>query len=751
MSQDLSAAANKKMPPKTPRSTSVSPRASQNKSRNTEESLNSLTSRGNEVPASGSSVIESSSSSSASTGSTDTNTGFTQLQMQQLMAMMSQFMGQHMLHGSNPTSGAVSAVTRASSSATLSPAPPTSLSTSSAASYSSVVAAQAQNPSTTVINSTFGLYGNQDKVSATLPALKQLPKNADYDNFEEWRRVAVNDMVNTGGMDQVVTKSHAESLNLAIRLETTGRPPHVVENLWKTLHLKACSVLKTAFRPALKDTPETEARLEQTRYPDQFIEGNANWLWQYAIKQFVPDHIGKITRAIKALESLQFVPKKTTPSEYLTSFREAINEIRAADPDQQFTVKYLLAAYLKGWPAELNQQLNMVKAMSNPTVDDAQRHLQQWYNDNGKGKPKPANPNPPQVPSGSPSAPTIAALKHAADKARKHFEKANKQFKHAQKSDGRSDKQNSNKDGDSGSSKSDSDFSLGALTEQKLTSPNQFSALFDETGKEDDADGESPSLAAVSPDGIETVNKRNEFLLDSGASRSVVYDHSLLRDPQALHQPVILNCAMGKATVLKESGSVNLNSRVKLNNVCHAKGATLNAMSVSKISDTGFYSIFGSKKAIVVKKSALEYAIRRLKPEDVALEVPRVGDIYVYTRSGTESSSSNHPPEISVQRPKGSIPKKGELKPTGGSSQNYKKKTGQAPTASSSTSSSTAKSTLPSAPSTRSRTNTAGPSSLASAINAALVATLEAHGLPPDTPVDLATWCALSETRASRS
>ena len=471
-------------------------------------------------------------------------------------------------------------------------------------------------------------------------------------------------------------------------------------------------------------------------------------IWQYAIKQFVPDHIGKITRAIKALESLQFVPKRTTPSEYLTSFREAINEIRAADPDQQFTVKYLLAAYLKGWPAELNQQLNMVKAMSNPTVDDAQRHLQQWYNDNGKGKPRPANPNPPQVPSGSPSAPTIAALKHAADKARKNFEKANKQFKHAQKSDGRSDKQNSNEDGDSSSSKSDSEFSLGALTEQKLTSPNQFSALLDETdSEEDESDAESESFAAVSPDGIETVNKRNEFLLDSGASRSVVFDHSLLRDPQALNQPVILNCAMGKATVLKESGSVNLNSRVKLNNVCHAKGAKLNAMSVSKISDTGFYSVFGSKKAIVVRKSVLEYAIRRLKPEDVALEVPRVGDIYVYTRPGTESSSSNHPPEISVQRPKGSIPKKGETIPTGSSSQNYKKKTAQAPTASSSA----ATSTLTSAPSTRSRTNAAVPSSLASAINAALVATLEAHGLPPDTPVDLATWCALSGTRESRS
>src|SRR5438132_717744 len=84
-------------------------------------------------------------------------------------------------------------------------------------------------------------------------------------------------------------------------------------------------------------------------------------------------------------------------------------------------------------------------------------------------------------------------------------------------------------------------------------------------------------------------------------------------------------------------------------------------MSVSRISDTGYYTIFGSKKAIVVKKEALDYAIKRLKPASIAFTVPRVGDIYVYTRPGTEKKpDAERPPEIDVRVPRSSIPRKGE-------------------------------------------------------------------------------------------
>jgi len=68
-------------------------------------------------------------------------------------------------------------------------------------------------------------------------------------------------------------------------------------------------------------TPEAEARLEQNRNPNLFIAivDNANWLWEYATKQFTPDKIGRITKALRKLDNLYFVPNKMSPSDYNTA------------------------------------------------------------------------------------------------------------------------------------------------------------------------------------------------------------------------------------------------------------------------------------------------------------------------------------------------------------------------------------------------------------------------------------------------
>lgn len=611
---------------------------------------------------------------------------------------------------------------------------------SSGPSYSAVVASHSTPSisSTAFVNSTIGLYGNQDKVSATLPALKPLPKNADYDTFEEWRRAAINDMVNTGGMDHVVTKSSNDSLALAISADTAHRSNLVIEQLWKTLHLKACSVLKTAFRPALGNTPEMEAELEQQRNPHLFIVNNANWLWQFASKQFVPDQVGRITKALRSLESLRFVPAKMTPSEYNTAFRAAINEIRSADPNQNFTEQVKLAYYLKGWPVDLNQKLDLVKADPTPTVDLAQRHLQQWYNDHGKkGKAKtdpPSEPNPANPPPNPPKD-SLAALKEAHAAAKKKFDDAAKRLKYAEKKAGKgkkSDDSDQKPESDKDENKK-SKHSLGTFTERKLTTPNPFGALADE--EDSTSSGVQAPFGAVSADGREFVNMRNEFLLDSGASRSVVYDSKLLRDPQPLKQPIIMSCAMGKSTVLNEYGSVQLSKSVSLNNVCYAKGARLNAMSVSRITDTGYYCVFGSHKAVVVKKEALDYAIRRVKPHHIALTVPRVGDIYQYTRPGTGPNPDAPPqPAITVDRSK-SIPLSGE-KPRSSNSttQSARPRTQTADSRSSSSSSSSS-----------STSSTQASQASLNAITAA--AMLKEYGLPPDTEVEWGQWYTLSERR----
>jgi len=622
-----------------------------------------------------------------------------------------------------------------------------------------------------------GLYGNQDKVSATLPALKPLPKAADYDAFEEWRRVAINDMVNTGGMDYVVTRPCDESLALAIQLESAGRSEPVVTQLWKTLHLKACSVLKAAFRQALGNTPEVEAEQEQTRTPGSFIVNNANWLWEFALKQFVPDHVGRITKALKTLQSLQFTPSKMTPSEYNTSFRAAINEIRAADPTQNFTEKVRLAFYLKGWPAELNQKLDLVKADAQPTVELAQRHLQQWFNDHGKkARKSDTNPAPTSDPITNPNA-TVAALKEVEDAAKKKFRQARQRRTHAEKKAG-PNPQSEGDDSEQEDAKSKTKggkHALGIFTERKLATSNPFAAL--QAGEDDASEAPAESLGAVSADGREFINVRNEFLLDSGASRSVVYDYSLLKDPEPLQRPIVMNCAMGKGTVLQEFGTVQLSKSVALKNVCHAKGARLNAMSVSRIADTGYYSVFGKSKAIIVKMSALDAALRRIKPCDIALTVPRVGDIYQYNRHGTgPAPDAQPPPALEVNRT-GSIPLKGNPNANRPVPANKGKQENQArkPSVSFNPNSTTIPSNSTAASVPRARAQSAAPaagtsstafspssyssssSSSSSASSPAslhamtIAATLSEFGLPPDTDVEVGEWYSFQEADSSQS
>src|SRR4029077_18464314 len=283
------------------------------------------------------------------------------------------------------------------------------------------------------LSGSLGLYGNPERVSAPLPTLKPLPKYTDYDTFEAWKKDAEFKMLNTGGIFEVVTKSCDVSLQLAIDTESCGRSNETITQLWKLLHQKACAVLREAFTATLGDTLIIEAEQEQLLRPHLFIKGNANYLWSLLLNQFKPDPIAKMLKAFKALESLRYVPAKTTPVEYNTHFLSAINEIRIANPNQTFDESTRLALYLKGWPTELHQKLELVKSDSNPTLDLAQRHLQRWYDDNGKkSRNKPDSPSPATQPppsTSSPSPSTLAALKDANTAAKKKYYETKRAFK----------------------------------------------------------------------------------------------------------------------------------------------------------------------------------------------------------------------------------------------------------------------------------------------------------------------------------
>jgi hypothetical protein len=117
--------------------------------------------------------------------------------------------------------------------------------TSSSLSYSNVVSGGTSTRA--ALLGSFGLYGNSDRSRDSFPPIKPLPKTADYDTFEAWRREAVNKMINTGGMKQVVTMSSDDSLAEAIAHDYGVHTEEQIKRAWKNLHEKACAVLRDAF------------------------------------------------------------------------------------------------------------------------------------------------------------------------------------------------------------------------------------------------------------------------------------------------------------------------------------------------------------------------------------------------------------------------------------------------------------------------------------------------------------------------
>ena len=211
----------------------------------------------------------------------------------------------------------------------------------------------------------------------------------------------------------------------------------------------------------------------------------------------------------------------------------------------------------------------------------------------------------------------MAALQDANTAAKKKYLEAKQALKSAssnQTQGGKSGDENkkkrrpdrrrtSNETGDAGSA---AGVTLGAfITKEETDVPdNVFDAV---------SVGGEAFFGAVSEDGREFFNTRNEFILDSGASRSVVSDYKLLANPEPMKQPVVMRCAMGKSALLTEHGKVRLSESVTLNNVSYAKGAALNAISVGRIAKTGYCSVFGKKGAAIIEEAAITALLRKLR------------------------------------------------------------------------------------------------------------------------------------------
>lgn len=151
---------------------------------------------------------------------------------------------------------------------------------------------------------------------------------------------------------------------------------------------------------------------------------------------------------------------------------------------------------------------------------------------------------------------------------------------------------------------------------------------------------------AASADGT-YVGARREFILDSGATKHIVFDPSLLKKKKQV-DPIRLTCAMKKSVIVNTVGSVQLNSRITLNDVAAVPAAGANLISVSRILDSGYTVNFLKTKAVVYDRNREEF-----------FSFPRVGALYMYTQP--DHNQDIEPPSFEVAPPaKGQIPKRSD-------------------------------------------------------------------------------------------
>jgi len=107
--------------------------------------------------------------------------------------------------------------------------------------------------------------------------------------------------------------------------------------------------------------------------------------------------------------------------------------------------------------------------------------------------------------------------------------------------------------------------------------------------------------------------KSNKWLIDSGCSKHMTWDHSLIQDMHFI-SPRVVTAADGRRMVCDQAGSISLQvmvdrrvKRLNLHDVLYVPGLCTNLLSVAKATDSGYCVEFGNHSCSF-KKGAIQFA-----------------------------------------------------------------------------------------------------------------------------------------------
>lgn len=148
------------------------------------------------------------------------------------------------------------------------------------------------------------------------------------------------------------------------------------------------------------------------------------------------------------------------------------------------------------------------------------------------------------------------------------------------------------------------------------------------------------------------LERSNEFILDSGASRNTTCKLNLLEKVQYV-QPLPMVGVQSKIIYVNQVGLLKLNNRIHLGNTVYVPGGSTNLVSVSKLIDAGL-------TVKILKTKALVY-----KDNELLITFDRIGGVYIYTMpSELRNVDDSHDMDVVIHKPKQNIPRKGDKQQT---------------------------------------------------------------------------------------
>jgi len=518
------------------------------------------------------------------------------------------------------------------------------------------------------------LFGEVN-LAANFPSIKKL-NSTEYTEFKEWKASA-STYFGQHGFQELITKPVHESLALAVNMDTSGKGSVVVRNLYLRLHRKVCYLIRAAVESAVGENffSDIEAQQIHAASEAEFYLDNSRYLWKKLCDKYEKRMPHDTARVVNELLFLKYNTSEH-PKDMKKKFLELEKELRVMGII--FHPDVLAVLWMNAIPASLSVLKQGLQSRSSLNWEDVYAAIQTNYADKALNLNSNNKRNVNSNSDGSSGSETVNVLANHTHK----FKSGNNKFKSKQYGNSNSNSITCSYCGKNGheesrcwkkhgkpsnNSQHTSASTKGKGTKDKDSHSTEFSALLYQSNDSEELSSFSQSDAATHIDvahpvvGELEIGRRNQFIIDSGASRHVTPHREIFSNIEKV-PPVRLISALKSGTcVVTEAGTIKLNDRWKLNNVAYIPNAGPNLISEPCLADAGFTIVKDREECRIIYKGR------------IVLKFPRLGRLWIYTSPSVEKQSVPYHPTLqrtdikSINKPSGISKPSGNSKPLGAS------------------------------------------------------------------------------------